>query len=161
MPVRGLFGLGINARCQGNRGNQGTRRYPEFIPGVAQELRQACLYHLLAGDYDESVRQAYLTVEEALRKKLWRSGVRNPASGLGGMWIQAFGHPDPKKDKGGALALDLSEDEKQGIKNLGLGAANFFRNPIAHSRPGRTGEEAIVGIYLADLLLRIIERTEG
>ncbi len=136
------------------------KRYPELIPGVAEEIRKTCLYHLLAGDYDESVRQAYITVEEALRRKLQRSGIQNPAPGLGKMWIQAFGHPS-KRDESGVLGSKLSEDEKQGVKSLGLGAASFFRNPTAHSRPGRTREEAIVGIYLADLLLKIIERAEG
>lgn len=135
------------------------KRYPELIPGVADEIRRACLYHLLAGDYDESIRQAYITVEEALRRKLQRSGVQNPDPGLGKMWIQAFGHPS-RRDESGVLGSKLSENEKQGVKSLGLGAASFFRNPTAHSRPGRTREEAIVGIYLADLLLKIIEGGE-
>lgn len=123
--------------------------YPRLVPGVDASIRAAVVKHLLDGDYGEALFKAYRLVEEESRRTMERFGLKQ-GQGFGHNWQQMFANEE------GPLAPRDRKWKIKGVRMFGQGAIHLFRNPMAHSDAPFTLEEAVVGIYVADLMLRIL-----
>ena len=123
--------------------------YPRLVPGVDASIRAAVVKHLLDGDYGEALFKAYRLVEEESRRTMERFGLK-PGQSFGHNWQCMFAN-----DNGPLTPRDRKWKIK-GVKMFGQGAIHLFRNPMAHADTPFTLEEAVVGIYVADLMLRIL-----
>ncbi len=124
--------------------------YPRLVPGVDASIRAVVVKHLLDGDYGEALFKAYRLVEEESRKTMERFGLK-PGHGLGQNWRNMFAD-----EHGPLVPRDREKWQVNGVKRFGQGAAALFRNPVAHGDHAFTLEEAVVGIYVADLMLKIM-----
>ncbi len=127
--------------------------YPDWIPGVDQRIRKDSLMLLLEGNYSDALVRAYKVLEDESRKTLHRFGLPD-GHGLGQNWTLLFGQTNQKKE--GPLIVRDGKWSMKGVRYFGLGAAQLFRNPAVHTQSSFTREEAIVGIYVADFLLRML-----
>lgn len=122
--------------------------YPRLIPGADPAIRSLAIRHMLDGRYGDAVFSVYRYLDEETRKKAEEVGI-SPKSGLTQNWEILFSSKGPLKLRDPKWTLS-------GIQNLGTGASKLFRNPMAHASPTFTLEEAVVGIYVADFLLKIL-----
>lgn len=118
----------------------------DLLPELHKARRQ-----FLQGDYEEAVFAAFRTVEEAVRA---RSG--SQAGDLGVKLMRQAFRPEtgPLTDK----AAEAGEQEA--MSNLFAGALGAFKNPSSHRTV--TYDDPLLAaeaVLLADLLLRLIERS--
>lgn len=125
-----------------------VRQAIETQAGLDGELILRCgpLIHIDA--FDEAVRQAFVLLEERLRKML------NKDRATGGQLIQFAFSPDGPLTK---LLMD-NPTERDGLHDLLTGAFKLYRNPAAHTIVGYERAEARAIISLVDLLLKRLDR---
>jgi uncharacterized protein (TIGR02391 family) len=124
------------------------RQAVEVQSGLDPELAARCssLVHIQA--YDEAVRNAFVLVEERLRKLL------NPEKQFGVQLIEnAFGAD-------GYFSKQLSDNKQEadGLRYLLLGAFKLYRNPTAHNVVGYSAAESRAAIYLVDIILKKLDQ---
>ncbi len=122
--------------------------YPRLIPGADPTIRSLAMRHMLDGRYGDAMFSVYRYLDEEVRKVVEGLGI-TPRSGLTQNWEILFANKGPLKPRDPKWRLG-------GIRSLGIGASILFRNPMAHSTPTFTLQEAVVGIYVADFLLGIL-----
>jgi len=116
--------------------------------GFDEELIKRCssLIHIKA--FDEAVRNAFVLLEEKMRKAL------NKENATGYQMVQfAF-------SANGPFTKLLSHDqlEYEGTRDLFAGAFRLYRNPAAHTIVGYSAGEARGIISLVDLLIKRLEK---
>lgn len=125
-----------------------VRQAVEVQAGIDQELILRCgpLVHISA--FDEAVRQAFVLLEERMRKIL------NKERLTGMQMVQyAFSNDGPFTK----MFAD-SPAERDGFEHLLSGAFKLYRNPSAHTIVGYDRAEARAIINLVDLLLKRLDR---
>lgn len=119
----------------------------DLLPELERARRQ-----FLQGDYEEAVFAAFRTLEESVRGASGAS-----SSDLGVRLVrQAF------KPNEGALANSASDPgEQEALMHLFAGAIGTFKNPSSH-RTVSFDDPALAAeaVLLADLLLRLVNRTQ-
>lgn len=125
-----------------------VRQAIEIQAGLDTELILRCgpLIHIDA--FDEAVRQAFVLLEERLRKML------NKDRATGGQLIQYAFSPEGPFTK--IMADNVTE--RDGLHDLLVGAFKLYRNPTAHTIVGYERAEARAVINLVDLLLKRLDR---
>lgn len=125
-----------------------VRQAVEVQAGLDSELVTRCgpLVHIAA--FDDAVRQAFVVLEERLRRVL----KRERATGMQ-MVAYAFSNDGPF-----TKLLADTPAEREGFHDLLSGAFKLYRNPTAHTIVGYDGAEARAIINLIDLLLKRVDR---
>jgi uncharacterized protein (TIGR02391 family) len=118
--------------------------------GLDEELLKRCGHLLHIGAFDEAVRNAFVLLEERLRKATGQDG------GTGtNLANSAF-----KSDSSLAKQLSSEISEREGLRELYSGAFKLFRNPTAHGIMGYDNTEGKAIISLVNLLLIILRKVE-
>lgn len=123
----------------------------EAQAGMNEELLRRCGGLIHMGSFDEAVRSAFVLLEERLRKAAHKEG-------LTGTRLANYAFDVNK----GPLAIHLAKttSEREGLRDLYVGAFKLFRNPTAHGLVGYTPAEGKSIIGLVNLLLIYLERVE-
>lgn len=112
-------------------------------------IRARAYPRFLRGDYDGSIHEAFIELEERIR-----SAGGYPSSDFGSRLVKkAF---DPARGKFVDLALPLKEQEA--MRDLFVAAFSFYRNPRGHRRVLDSAIEASEIVGFASHLMRILER---
>lgn len=116
--------------------------------GLDQELLDSCGPLLRTGANDDAVRRSFVILETRLRRAL--HGVRGTGVDVA---QRAFSVPN------GLLSarLDLEVAEKEGLRDLFVGAFKLLRNPAAHGRTAYPTHKAKAIIAHVNLLLMLLE----
>jgi uncharacterized protein (TIGR02391 family) len=120
----------------------------EASSGLDNELLRRCGHLLRIGAFDEAVRNAFVLLEERLRKAINQEGMT-------GTSLANFAF---KADGPLAKQLSHSASEREGLRELYSGAFKLFRNPTAHGVVGYDSVEGKSIIGLVNLLLKILAR---
>jgi uncharacterized protein (TIGR02391 family) len=120
----------------------------EASSGLDDELLRRCGHLLHIGAFDEAVRNAFVLLEERLRRAVNQEGMTG--TNLANFAFKADG----------PLAKQLSSNtsERDGLRELYSGAFKLFRNPTAHGVVGYDSAEGKSIIGLVNLLLKILAR---
>ena len=104
----------------------------------------------LRGDYDTAVFRAFKEVEVRVRS---RAKYKDEHFGIE-LMKRAFGPPGPLAN------LKITKPEQERMRDLFVGAIGVFKNPASHRDVSfKDVTEVVEAIGLADLLLRIVERS--
>jgi hypothetical protein len=121
----------------------------EAQAGLDEELMQHCGHLIRMGAFDEAIRSAFVLLEGRLRKAVNKTNV------TGTNLAQFAFNP-----ANGPLAMLLAEDtaEREGLRDLYVGAFKLFRNPTAHGVMGYSPAEGKSIIGFLNLLLGMVKR---
>jgi uncharacterized protein (TIGR02391 family) len=103
----------------------------------------------LRGDYDGSIREAFIELEERIRT----AGMYSPGDFGVRLMRKAFDPP-----KGRFVDASLPVKEQEAMRDLFLAAFSFYRNPRGHRRVPDSAVEAAEVVGFASHLMRIVER---
>jgi len=119
--------------------------------GLDEELLKRCGHLIHIGAFDEAVRNAFVLLEERLRKATGQEGMTG--TNLANLAFNADGH----------LSKQLSDNpaEREGLRELYSGAFKLFRNPTAHGIVGYDSAEGKSIIALVSLLIGFLDKVEG
>jgi uncharacterized protein (TIGR02391 family) len=118
--------------------------------GLDDELLKRCGHLLHIGAFDEAVRNAFVLLEERLRKATSQEGMT-------GTKLANFAF---NSDSSLAKQLSSEVSEREGLRELYSGAFKLFRNPTAHGIVGYDNTEGKAIINLVNLLLVILSKVE-
>jgi uncharacterized protein (TIGR02391 family) len=114
-------------------------------------LEERARRQFVLGEFEAAAFVAMREVEIAVRE---RSGLPDGMLGTD-LMNKAFADGGPLADR------DAPPAERQGLQSLYRGAISVFKNPASHRRVGLDDPtEAAEVVLFADLLLRMLERTE-
>ena len=119
--------------------------------GLDEELLNRCGDLIRIGKFDEAVRNAFVLLEERLRKATGQDGMTGT-----NLANHAF-NADSRLAK--QLASDLAE--REGLRELYSGAFKLFRNPSAHGVVGYDNAEGKSIVALVNLLLKLLDKVTG
>lgn len=125
-----------------------VRQSVEMQAGLDAELTKRCGYLIHIQAFDEAVRNAFVLLEERLRRLL------DPNKSFGVQMIEA----SFKENGYFAKQLGDSKQEREGLEHLLLGAFKLYRNPTAHTAVGYSVGESRSIIYLIDLILKKLDQ---
>jgi len=118
--------------------------------GLDEELLKRCGHLVHIGAFDEAVRNAFVLLEERLRKATGQEGMTGTK-----LANFAFNADGPLSKQ---LTTDISE--RDGLRELYSGAFRLFRNPTAHGIVGYDTAEGKSIISLVNLLLLLLNKVE-
>lgn len=125
-----------------------VREAVEVQGGINRDLIQRCARLIHINAFDEAVQQAFVILEERLRRLL----KKERATGI--QMVQfAFSSEGPF-----SKLLAGNQPEREGLEHLMSAAFKLYRNPAAHSIVGYSAAEARAIISLVDLILKQIDR---
>ena len=118
--------------------------------GLDKELLNRCGDLIRIGKFDEAVRNAFVLLEERLRKATGQEGMTG--ANLANLAFKADGQ----------LAKQLASNlaEREGLRELYSGAFKLFRNPSAHSVVGYDNAEGKSIVALVNLLIKLLDKVE-
>jgi uncharacterized protein (TIGR02391 family) len=124
------------------------RQVVEDQAGLDKELVDRCSRSLRSGAVEDAVRSAFVVLERRLRRALGVTG------GKGVDLSRRAFNPDT-----GVLArrLDVEPAQKEGLRDLFVGAFMAYRNPAAHGRATYTVGKGKAIIALVNLLLMVLD----
>lgn len=120
----------------------------ETQAGFDAELINRCSHLIHIQAFDEAVRNAFVLLEERMRKILQKEGITGY-----NMAQYAFSANGPF-----TKMLSHNQHEYEGTRDLFYGAFRLYRNPAAHTVVGYSGSEARSILSLVNLLLGILDR---
>lgn len=125
-----------------------VREAVEAQAGFDMELIKACSHLIHIQAFDEAVRNAFVLLEDRMRKVLNKQGMTGC-----NMAQYAFSTNGPF-----TKMLSHNQHEYEGTRDLFFGAFRLYRNPSAHTIVGYEAGEARSIISLINLLLRRLDQ---
>jgi uncharacterized protein (TIGR02391 family) len=136
---------GLNSVCSDIESFAGRSTFTSRVRDLDPELIQNCANK----NYRDTANNAFPLIEDRLRHKL---NVDRSRSG-NNLIDYAF------STSTGKLSISDSSSEQEGILLLFKGVFTFLRNPPAHTLSVEEGRDAAIKLlYMADLLLKIVEK---
>jgi len=120
----------------------------ETQAGFDADLINRCSHLIHVQAFDEAVHNAFVLLEERMRKILQKEGVTGY-----NMAQFAFSTNGPF-----TKMLSHNQHEYEGTRDLFYGAFRLYRNPAAHTIVGYSGAETRSILSLVNLLLGILDR---
>jgi uncharacterized protein (TIGR02391 family) len=128
------------------------RQSIEAAAGMDDELKLRCGPLIYIGRFDEAVLNAFVLLEERLRKAIGEDGLTGVP--LANKAFAADG-PLSRRLEG---TPEEREKRREGLRELYSGAFKLFRNPAAHGKVEYSSSEGKSIIGLVNLLLTILSR---
>jgi uncharacterized protein (TIGR02391 family) len=139
---------GVSAVLLTNDELQLVRETVETQSGMDADIVERCSRLIHINAFDEAVQQAFVVLEERLRRVLRMQG------GTGMQMVNAAFSTNGLFTK----LLSDNPNEKEGFQGLLTAAFKLYRNPSMHTIVGYSSADARAVVGLVDLILRRIER---